>query len=67
MILCVCFRVKIQDRAAMTVSPALKSKVLPSQRKAPQALLYPRSGPQVRCTDFRCMLSRMQDYRNTEV
>lgn len=34
---------KVRDRAVMTVSPALKSKVRPSQRKAPQALFHPRS------------------------
>lgn len=45
--MCVCFRMKIQDQAAMAVSPTLKSGVLPSQRKAQQALSHPRSGPRV--------------------
>lgn len=40
---CIYFRMKIQDQAAIAVLPALKSEVLPSQRKAPQALLHPRS------------------------
>jgi len=46
---------EVQDQAAMGLFPALKSKVLPSQRKAPQALFPPRSGTH---PDFRCMPSR---------
>lgn len=40
--MCICFRTKIQVQAAMVVSPALRSKVLPSQEKAPQGLFDPR-------------------------
>lgn len=51
--MCICFRMKIQGQEAMAVSPALRSKVLPSQRKAPQDLFRLRSGgPRVICTDF---------------
>ena len=43
-VMCLCFRMKTQDRAATAVSPLLKLIVRPSQRKAPQALWRPRSG-----------------------
>lgn len=52
--ICVYFRMKIQDQAATAVCLARKSKALPSQRKALQALLHPRSqNLLIIFTDFR--------------
>ncbi|XP_023266143.1 O(6)-methylguanine-induced apoptosis 2 isoform X2 [Seriola lalandi dorsalis] len=54
----------------MAVFPVLKLQVLPSQRKAPQALLHPRSGGVLLIgTDFRGILSRdkvARGYRNPQ-